>query len=55
MAAAAKGQNGLVQLMIEKGADVNAGSDDQQTALKIAESNSQFLITGLLIRAGAKR
>ena len=49
------GRYGLVQFMIEKGADVNAGSNDQQTALKIAEGKSQFLITGLLLRAGAKK
>jgi ankyrin repeat protein len=55
MVAVEKGQSALAALMIEKRADVNARTDEGQTALKIAESNNQAPIVDILIKAGAKK
>jgi ankyrin repeat protein len=55
MVAVAKGRSDLVLLLIEKRADVNARSDDQKTALTIAESGGLTAIAEMLIKAGAKK
>ena len=55
LAASAKGRSDLVLLLIEKGADVNARTDDKRTALTIAESGGLSAIAGMLIRAGARK
>jgi len=61
MKAAAKGQNGCVKLLIEKGVDVNAFEDRKEedskvpakTALMIAVSNGKFDCVKSLLEAKA--
>jgi ankyrin repeat protein len=55
MVAVAKNESGLVRLLIENGADINARTDDQKTALTIAEAGGLATVAELLVKAGAKK
>ena len=54
MFAAERAEIGVLQLLIEKGADINAKTDDGRSALSIAVKADRKEAAELLRKAGAK-
>ena len=54
MTACFRGDRDVVQALLAKGADVNAETNDGQTALDAAKAGGRPAVRALLAKAGAK-